>query len=102
MALNIKTLAQKTVTTAGTRVQITTTPLLGVEAIYLSAPAANTGIVFIGDSSVAAGRGVEIAKGTTFTILSPKGEMLALESLYVDAATSGDKLNITYVQRAGV
>lgn len=101
MALVIKTAAQVTVTTAGTRVKLlgANASEANVEAVYLSAPAGNTGIIYVGDSSVAAGRGVEVAKGTTFTILAPKGEMIDMATINIDAATNGDKVNVTYLKR---
>jgi hypothetical protein len=103
MAAKLITQAQVTVTTAGTRVQISSTQT-PVYSVVFSAPAANSGAIYIGDSNVAAGRGVEMAKGTSFTIsgdvTSRSGqEELFLSDFYVDAATSGDKVNVSYVTR---
>lgn len=99
MALALKTLAQVTVATSGTEQRLTSNHISNVEAIYISAPAANTGSIYVGDSSVATTRGIEIPKGTSFTIMAPRGDMINIRDIYVDAANNGDKCNITYLQR---
>lgn len=99
MALKLKTLPQVTVATSGTEQSLTASYISNVEVVYVSAPAANTGAIYIGDSDVAVGRGIELAKGTSYTISAPKGEMIDIRSIYVDAATNGDKVNVTYLQR---
>lgn len=102
MAIKLFTLADVTVTTAGTRVQITTTET-PVSSVVFTAPAANTGVIYIGDSSVAAARGIEIAKGTSVTInqdmARSAGEEYVLSDFYADAATNGDKVKVSYVKR---
>lgn len=100
MALVLKTLPQATVATAGTAVQLTTGTFSNVVSIIVSAPAANTGNIYIGDSGVLATRGIEVVKGTSVTIQAPTSEMIDLNKIYANAATSGDKVNITYLQRA--
>ena len=99
MSLVLVTLPQVTVSTSGTEQRASSSVLSNVEAVYISAPAGNTGAIYIGDSNVAVGRGIEVAKGTSFTILSPKGEMIDIYNIYIDAATNGDKANITYLKR---
>jgi hypothetical protein len=99
MAAITKSLPQVTVTTAGTAVPLTATTVSNCIKAYISAPASNTGNVWIGDSSVKAstGVGMEIVKGTTRELVSPTGDLLDLQTTYADAATSGDKVSITYL-----
>lgn len=79
-----------TVTTAGTRVQLSTAPE-HIARIAFKAPGGNTGNVYVGDSQVSSTRGWTLAPGESITLdFSPKTE--PLDSFYVDAATNGDKL----------
>lgn len=103
MACKLFTHAQVTVTTAGTRVQIDTSAL-PITTLVISAPSANTGNIFVGDVAVAAGRGIELAKGTSFSVSADMsgrsgGEELVLSDFYIDAATNGDKANVSYITR---
>lgn len=100
MSLVLKTAPQVTVATSGSEQRLVSGSISNVEAVYVSAPAANTGDIFVGDSDVAVGRGITIPKGTTAVILSPKGEMLDIYNMYVDAATNNDKANVSYLKRA--
>jgi hypothetical protein len=101
MAVKLFTIAKIDIPSAGTRVQVsaTATP---ISTIIASAPAANTGKVYIGDDAVAAGRGVEIAPGGTVSLsadYSGTGEEFLLSDFYVDAATNGDDISISYIKR---
>lgn len=93
----------KTVTTAGTRVTLTTAKTLA-KNLYLKAPAANAGVVYIGDSSVTAANGYGLAAGETVSLkdlFSPaEGEAAVIDLLrvYADAATNGDKVNFLYFE----
>jgi len=92
----------KTVTTAGTRVALSTTNIWA-RGLKVAAPAANAGAVFIGDVTVAASNGISIAAGTTlsladFTEIEPP--TINLASIYVDAATNGDKITFCYFEPA--
>lgn len=89
--------AQITVTTAGTSKPLSTTSLAAME-IYVSAPSGNTGSVFVGDSTVSSTRGIEIPKGTTQKLCIEMGRNMDLKDWYVDAATSGDKLNVVFIK----
>lgn len=103
MAVKLFTLAQVSVASAGTRVQVsaTSTP---VSTIIFAAPAANTGKIYIGDSDVSATRyAFEVSPGAAAAISADyaggSGEEFILSDFYVDAATSGDDLNVSYVKR---
>lgn len=77
---------QVTVTTAGTRVALTAG---GARLIYVRALAGNTGVVYVGDVAVSAANGYELSAGEYVLIHAPDYE---LASIYVDAATNGDKV----------
>jgi hypothetical protein len=100
---NVKlfTLADITVTTAATRVQVSSTATPVMDVIF-TCPAANTGVIYVGDSSVSASRGIEVAKGTSISINQAFGRSAGLEyklsNFYVDAATNGDKVKVSYVK----
>lgn len=102
MALILVTVADITVSTAGTRVQVsaTATP---VSSIIFEAHASNTGVVYIGDASVAATRGTSLAAGQALAISADQsgrdGEEFFLSDFYVDAATNGDKVKVSYIKR---
>ena len=103
MAIKLYTLAQITVATSGTEQQVsaTATP---ITTLVVSAPATNTGAIYVGDSNVTTTRGIEVAKGTTVSISADMsgragGEELILSDFYIDAATNGDKANVSYITR---
>ena len=82
-----------TVTTAGTEVQISNTTNR-VRWIKAKALAANSGITYFGVSDVSATNGYELSAGNTIEInFSEIGGTVAFSSIYVDAATNGDKVS---------
>lgn len=93
----------KTVTTAGTRVALSTTAVWARQ-IRLVAPAGNAGNVFVGDVTVAASNGVALAPGAILPLADLLGDNLDklaaidLSKCYVDAATNGDKLTFCYFE----
>lgn len=97
-AVQLVTLPQVTVATAGTEQRIATSAVQNVVAVYLSVPAANTGVVFAGDASVSATVGRIIEKSTTFEIVAPQGQYIDIHNIWVDVATSGDKVNVSYLK----
>ena len=101
--VKLNTLADVTVTTAGTRVQVTSTDT-PCTTVIIQAKATNTGLVIVGDSSVSASRGIELSAGEEISIAAdpsgrPGGEELNLADFWVDAATNGDKVKVAYVKR---
>jgi hypothetical protein len=98
MSVVFKTGAVITVATSGTEVQM---PVIDrVVALYLAAPAANTGIMYAGDTTVAVATGIPIVKSTApVVIMAPEGHFIDMQSIWVDAATSGDKLVYSYLQK---
>lgn len=99
MAVVLKTLAQGTVTTAGTKVRLVADPISNAIKAWVTAPAANGGSIYIGDAAVAATRGIEIPKGSTLVLDAPQNELLDLREIWVDAATSGDDFQVTYLTK---
>jgi hypothetical protein len=99
MSVKLVSAGAVTVTTAGTRVALSATPIANVVKIYLTNPAANTGLIYIGDSTVASTNGIQIVKGATIEISSPKEDMLDLQLMYADSATNGDKVIVNYLMK---
>ena len=59
---------------------------------------ANTGIVYIGASSVDGENPHEVLPGTPFFFSAPAGGCLNLGALYMDVATANDGLMITVIK----
>jgi hypothetical protein len=100
----------KTVTTAGTRVQVTATSTYA-PSCYFEALKTNTGIIYVGVSTVSAtvyiaalsaGQGFSFQADSFGSVGSAAGGgELQLSSLYVDSSVSGEKVQFTYMQRLG-
>ncbi len=95
MAVSFTTLAQINIASGGTRQKLSAGSLAIVK-VYISAPSGNSGNVYIGDVAVAAGRGIEVPKGTTLVIEAPHGDLMDLNTMYVDGTTN-DKINVVYM-----
>jgi len=81
-----------TVSTAGTEQQISNT---SNRVLYLKAKAlaANSGIVYIGVSDITATNGYELSAGNEIELnFADVGGSILLSTVYVDAATNGDKV----------
>lgn len=94
--------ASKTVTTAGTRVALSTVDLWA-RGLILLPPAANSGVTYFGDVTVAAASGLSMAAGIQVKALEALGlkddiGAVNLKNCYVDAATSGDKVSFMYFE----
>lgn len=89
--------AQRANGTSGTQLPLTGAAVENVVAIFLSVPAANTGSIFVGDEDVSTTRGIELPKGSNLRIDAPEGQYLDIFNMYFDAATTGDKLNVSYL-----
>ena len=82
-----------TVSSAGTRVQLSNT-LNKVRWIKVKALAGNSGLAYFGISDVSATKGYELSATNTIEIsFAELGGTVVLNSLYVDAATNGDKVS---------
>jgi len=101
MKLQVRS-AVKTVTTAGTRVALATTDTWAI-GLSMLAPAANAGVVYFGDVTVAAANGRQVSAGgaLNFADLVGKGyadAKINLKNCYVDAATNGDKMTLCWFE----
>jgi len=74
-----------TVTTATTRVQFATTT---AKSITVKAAAANTGIIYVGNSTVAASNGFPLASGELISI-----DISNTDAVWVDSSVSGETCN---------
>ncbi len=102
--------ATKTVTTAGTRVQINGTAGIYPTAIYFEAAKANTGNIFIGLVTVSSTVYIScLPAGQGFSITAPGaggnfrsgGQGLDLSVYYADCSVSGEKVQVTYLYSTG-
>ena len=88
-----------TVSSAGTRVQVTSTPT-PIRRVRFQAPPGNSGITYVGASTVSASvTGIEFAAaGGNESIDFTEGRPGDLSEFYSDAATNGDKIHYMAVQ----
>lgn len=85
---------RKVVTTAGTRVQLSTTSISNKGAL-IQAETDNTGNIAVGDVNVVAAAGTQ--RGTILGPGDTMGLLIAdLSSLYLDSTVNGDGVTITY------
>ncbi len=109
------TLLTKTITTHGTRVQVTATTTILPVAVYFEALASNTGQIYIGNSTVSStsyfarlpipsttvSSSWSISAGTTGQGGRVGSTGLQLSNFYVDSSVDGDKVQVTYVYETG-
>ncbi len=92
----------KTVTTAGTAVRLTTTNTFAISAT-IQALHTNTGRVCFGDANtlVSTNRGTCLSAdqaGPLLEIGQPGGKPFDLSTFFVDSAVSGEGVSVTYYQ----
>lgn len=104
MALKLKTDSAVNVATAGTRVQLTSSDTI-FSSIIIQAKSANTGIIYVGDSSVSSANGLELSAGESLEIsgdLRNEGQTdeLVMSDLWIDASVNGEGVKIArYIKR---
>ena len=81
----------QTVTTAGTRVQLSTTSIACKE-VLITALGSNSGNIWVGGITVANGRGKQLVP-----IQDIKLQIDDLSKIYIDATSSGDGVAYVYV-----
>jgi hypothetical protein len=92
---------QKTIATAGTAVALVATKT-DARGLQIKALAGNTGAVYIGQSGVTAATGVELSPGQTYDVgdfLGTTADLdpfVDLNQIYVDTATNGNKVCLTW------
>jgi hypothetical protein len=92
--------ATQTVTTAGTRVALASARTSACW-VNVQSKTGNTGAIYVGGSTIAAGRGYTLMSQGDGFLLPPVADinMYDLSTIYVDAATNGEGVNILYGRR---
>lgn len=72
---------KKTVTTAGSRVALATTT--AIKSVTVKALASNTGLIYVGDSTVSSTNGFQLSAGETVSM-----DIADLATVYIDSAVS--------------
>lgn len=80
----------KDVTTAGTRVQLSASSV-ACKKVYIQAKVGNTGIIYVGGSTVASGRGIELYPTNTITLTVSN-----LNLVYIDSSVNAEGVTYTY------
>jgi hypothetical protein len=101
--------ATKTVTTATTRVQSTTTTTILPSSVYFEALGTNTGYIYVGlvtVSSTAYITRLSAGQGYTLTADSNNsgragGTGIQLSAIWFDSSVSGEKVQMTYMDKQG-
>ncbi len=106
------TLVTVTVTTAGTRVRVTTDATIKPSAVYFEALGTNTGYIYIGGVLVSST--VYFARLTipsasnqpAWSIKAPEvgrigGAGIQLSDFYIDSSVNGEKVQVTYMFNSG-
>jgi len=100
--------ASVTVTTAGTRVQVSATTSLKPTSIYFEALGTNTGCIYVGLVSVTSTLYIaRLSPGQGYTVTVDStgaariGNDLQLSAFYLDSSVSGEKCLVTYMHRVG-
>lgn len=97
MAQKIVTLSAVTVSTAGTRVRISSSSI-AIKAITIQASSGNSGIIYVGDSSVSSSNGIALSAKDSVSITPEAPDFeLNLSDYYIDAATNGDSVHVSYI-----
>lgn len=97
MAIKVKTVAIVTVDKAGTRKQLSESPIL-VYSASIQSLRTNTGYQYIGDSTVTAANGQEFGPSDVVEVESPngvRGEQFDLSEIFVDSTTDGAEFRIS-------
>jgi hypothetical protein len=81
----------KTVTTAGSRVALSATSV-SCTRVYIVALEANTGTIWVGSNTVAAGRGRPLV-----ALQSEILDISDLSSIYIDATVDGEGVSYAYL-----
>lgn len=108
MGIGIQTF-NRTVATAGTKVQVTTAAGTYAQSVFFEAHEANTGSIYVGNSSVSTASYVKrITAGNGFSInarqdamVGVDGGMLDLSKFWIDAGTAAQVVCISYVLHIG-
>ena len=93
---------RKTVTTAGTREQLTTSGK-AVPAVIIQAESTNTGIVYVGDNQVSSTNGIELNANDSITLtnddMGSSDAKISLKDIWLDVSVGTDGVNVMYEER---
>jgi hypothetical protein len=97
------TIPEITVTTAGTRVQVSSTDT-PISSIIIQASSGNSGVIYVGDSSVSSTAGIVLTAGQAWAVTADASgrhgfEEMVLSDFWVDSASNGDKFKVVYMKR---
>ena len=92
----------KSITTAGTREQLTTAEIK-VPALLIQAKVANTGQVYVGDKGVSSSNaGIELDSGDSFVLSAAEfgweGGLIMLSDIWLDVSVSTDGVWCSYLE----
>jgi hypothetical protein len=79
---------KKTVTTAGTRVALASSQ--AVKSVTIKALSANTGVIYVGDSSVSSANGLQLLAGESISL-----DIANLNTVNLDSSVNGE--GVTYI-----
>lgn len=98
----IKGISTVTVTTAGTRVQVTSSTIM-VESVTIQGHETNTGYIYIGASDVASTKGLVVSAKESVTITGEQirgtTETFDLSDVWIDSSVNGEKARVIYQSR---
>lgn len=99
----LKALGKVTVTTAGTRVQITSSDIRAT-SVTIQADAANTGDMYVGDSTVASNKALTLDARESVSLngdtVAGNTEEFNLSEIYVDSSVNGESVHVFYLGRS--
>jgi hypothetical protein len=99
MSTRVLTTIRKAVTTAGTRVALSSTAKY-VKKLKIKALPGNTGVMYLGDVAVSASNGYPLAAGAEISLVDlfwKDGDVVDLSVLYIDSAVNGEGVSLVYV-----
>lgn len=102
MAYKLYTLSPVTVAVAGTEVQLSSDGGLAAASVIITAKTGNDGAMYVGGEGVTSSSGEELNPGDSLQIgtdsLRGSSYEIFLNSIWVDAAVSGDSVTVQYLK----
>jgi len=100
----VPTSASKSVTTAGTRVQLSTDSSIRSGYIVIQALSTNSGKIFLGGTTVSSSNGLTLSASASVTLnaeaIKGGARIYRLSDFYIDSSVNGEGVNITYFLEA--
>lgn len=91
---------QKAVTTAGTQVPLSAS-VKNVWQVKIKALSTNTGLIYVGDSSVSASVGFELSKNEYIdlsSIFAKDNFIMDLSEIYIDSSVNGEGVSVAFLE----